>query len=373
VSAGAETMQLRAERPRFVMAPEWVFRAVSDGALRLYCELHSLVNGREGPTRPVTRAQLGEACGVSVDTVDRRLAELVGIGAVEKQAQVPAGGQVANVYQVWLTPPAGYHRIPVGERDEPVDNRSRKNAAAVGGDAKAQVNRSRKFAAAPWGVDAGPQRCGDRSREFAAPTVLEDEDQELPPQPPRRAGGPNVDLAAAGPASRRLSGASLRAVGANPRAEAARLEADRRAVADAASRADLDAETEARRCAESAAAADAERFEAEALALSAVLDDEVLAAVVDRAGVGLAGPLARSPLALSRAVVGFCRGAAATRPGGVEVAVAGALAGAGPVVAEPEGGWPSVPLPAPPAGTAGLQDRIRTLLHRAGGSSVAAG
>src|SRR5688572_22996525 len=97
------TLQVRAERAPFVMLPRWLLYhdAVGEGAKFLYCVLHDLVNGREGPTRPVTRAELAGVCGVSVDTVDRRLAELVAAGAVEKQAQIRAGGQVANVYQVW--------------------------------------------------------------------------------------------------------------------------------------------------------------------------------------------------------------------------------------------------------------------------------
>lgn len=38
---------------------------------------------------------MGESCGVAVDTIDRRLAQLVAVGAVEKQAQIRAGGQTA--------------------------------------------------------------------------------------------------------------------------------------------------------------------------------------------------------------------------------------------------------------------------------------
>src|SRR5437867_9962167 len=105
-------MRLTGERLPFAMLPRWLLYHgdVSEGAKFLYCVLHDLVQGREGPTRPVTRAELAAACGVSPDTIDRRLAQLVAAGAVEKEHQIRAGGQQANVYRVWLTPPDGLHR-----------------------------------------------------------------------------------------------------------------------------------------------------------------------------------------------------------------------------------------------------------------------
>jgi hypothetical protein len=86
--SATDTLHLGAERAPFVMLPRCLLHQgeISDGAKVLYCMLHDLVAGREGPTRPVTRGQLAECCGVSVDT-DRRLAELIRVGAVEKQAQ----------------------------------------------------------------------------------------------------------------------------------------------------------------------------------------------------------------------------------------------------------------------------------------------
>src|SRR5207249_9265505 len=89
---GERPLALRSERAPFVMLPRWLLHhpRVTEGAKVLYCVLHDLVAGREGPTCPVTRAQLSDLCGVSVDTVDRRLAQLVAARAVEKQAQVPA-------------------------------------------------------------------------------------------------------------------------------------------------------------------------------------------------------------------------------------------------------------------------------------------
>ena len=90
-----QTLQLRGERAPFVMLPRWLLYhpGVGEGAKFLYCVLHDLVAGREGPTRPVTRAELAACCAVSVDTIDRRLAQLVAAAAVEKHTQVRAGGQ----------------------------------------------------------------------------------------------------------------------------------------------------------------------------------------------------------------------------------------------------------------------------------------
>ncbi len=210
------TMELRAERAPFVMLPRWLLYhpQVGEGAKFLYCVLHDLVAGREGPTRPVTRAQLADSCGVSVDTIDRRLTQLGAAGAVEKQAQIEAGGQVANVYQVWLTPPDGIRRtllaVPTqsdrsgggapqepipplpGKPGSPVENRGRVFAAPVEGCANPQVNRSRKSAAPPSDSQPGPYACGAPGRKFAAPSVFEEQEEEVPPQPPRAAGGPTL-------------------------------------------------------------------------------------------------------------------------------------------------------------------------------------
>jgi len=129
-------------------------------------------------------------------------------------------------------------------------------------------------------------------------------------------------------------------------------------------------ETERRRAADEAAAAGHAAVVAEAAAMAAALGDDVLAAVAARVGEGLPGLLGRSPLALSRAVVGFCRAAYATCPGDLAAAVTAALADSDRLAVEPEGGWPPVPLPAPPAGTPGLQDRIRILIRPAAGQLV---
>jgi len=333
-----ETLQLGAERAPFVMLPRWLLHSeVSDGAKVLYCMLHDLVAGREGPTRPVSRAQLAAGGRVSVDTVDRRLAELIRIGAVEKQTQFETErGQLANVYWVRLSPPVALVRGTVA------------HSGPGRGGATSPVVPVRP---------APPHGCGDPGRMGAAPK--EEQDQEFPPQPPRTAGGPTGTFRTP---RRRPGGTTLRAVGANPRAETDRVVAAEQAAAAARRAADLEAATAARRAAEATAQADTDRFVVEASAVSAVLDDDLLVDLVDLVGSGLAGPLARSPLALTRTVVGWCRSAIAVFPGPVPVALRAAVAAGW----QPAGDPPTTSaamLPAPPE-TTDLRTRIARLVHR---------
>jgi hypothetical protein len=159
---------------------------------------------------------------------------------------------------------------------------------------------------------------------------------------------------------RRGAGTNLRAVGANPRAETHQADLARRTTEAEQRVADLEAEAAARRAADLAARAEAERVEAEALAVSAALDRDRLAAVVDLVADSLAGPLARSPLAVSRAVLVWCRAAAVAHPGPLTAAVDAALRTGAPSAGEDAA---PLELPAPPAGTAPLRDRIAPLLH----------
>jgi hypothetical protein len=330
-------LHLTAERSPFVMVPRWLLyqAEVSEGALFLYCVLHDLVAGREGPTRPVTRAQLAESCGVSVDTVDRRLAELVKALAVEKQAQVPAGGQIANVYQVWLTAP---------DARGLVDNRSRTDAAPVEGSTNDLVNRSRESA-------APGQVCGPPDRTDAAPIEKEPEEED-PPQPPQR-GGQDVLLLDGG-VGRRARGTNPRALRENPRAETATAEVRDHSAA-------IDAEMAARR--REAAEADAlrARAESEAAAVSAALDDELLGRVLDHVRTRVPGPLGSSAVGLTRAAIAYCRAAAARAPGDLAPALRAALADAWP---GPEPGVhpPPLTLATCPPDTQLLIDRVRSWL-----------
>ncbi|MNC94441.1 hypothetical protein D3C83_112940 [compost metagenome] len=72
---------------------------------------------------------------------------------------------------------------------------------------------------------------------------------------------------------------------------------------------------------------------------------------------GMAGPLARSPLAIGRAVVAWCRAANGEHPGPLADAVAAGLR-AGVVGGEANA---ALDLPAAPAGTLSLRHRIAGL------------
>lgn len=184
----------------------------------------------------------------------------------------------------------------------------------------------------------------------------------IPPQPPRRTGGPEVDRVTPAANRRREAGTNPRAQRSNPRAEADLAEAARLEAEGAARQAELERTTHARRAADLAARAEAERLEAECRAVSAALADDQLAVVVAVVTRGMAGPLARSPLAISRAVVSWCRTAAAQRPGPLADAVAAGLAAGLPAG---EGSAPSLDLSVP-AGIPALRQRIAGLLAPVG-------
>jgi hypothetical protein len=185
------------------------------------------------------------------------------------------------------------------------------------------------------------------------------------PQPPRRTGGPEVEQVSPSPNGRRSDGTNPRANGTHPRAateiaEAARLEAEA-----AARQAALQRSTDTRRASDRAAEVEAQRLEAEALAVSAALDDATLAALVEVMTETMAGPLARSPLAISRAIVAWCRSAVTEKPGPLALAAAAGLA-AELAVGEQS---PPVPLDLPPApaGTPLLRHRIAGLVRPGAG------
>jgi len=183
-------------------------------------------------------------------------------------------------------------------------------------------------------------------------------EEPIPPQPPRPAGGQGaLESGTAGTLGRRS-----RATGTNPRAEADRVEAARLEAEAARRRAELEARTEARRAADLDAEQEAARLEAEALSVSAALDDATLGAVVARAAAGLSGLLAGSPVAVSRAVVAWCRTAAVTHPGPFAAAVTAGLDGD---LAAGEGSAP-LDLPGAPAGTAALRTRVAAVLKTNG-------
>jgi hypothetical protein len=354
-------LQLRAERAPFVMLPRWLLyhQEVGEGAKFLYCVLHDLVAGREGPTRPVTRAKLAELCRVSANTIDRRLAELIAAGAVDKEPQILAGGQVANVYHVWLTPPEQRrHRLPphgeprseriptdgepVREGDWAVDNR-------LTADGEAPLERIPTPGEPPhsWGA---PVPTGEE------PTVLQEQELQEPPTP-RTAGEPQLfseTITAERAGGRRGQGTSLRSLGTNPRARQA---ADRIEARAAAVEAKAAARLEEERAGDAAVAA----FEAEALAVSAALDDHRLDAVVAVVRDDLVGPLAHSALPVTRAVVDWYRLAAA---GVADASLAAVAVDAALAAGQRLPDVPPVPLTLPAAapGTVPLHRRVASLM-----------
>jgi hypothetical protein len=197
----------------------------------------------------------------------------------------------------------------------------------------------------PTPVDQAPKEEVPTTREL------------IPPQPPRPAGGRSEF---SGSDTTTGAGRRSRAAGTNPRSEADRAEAK-----DAARRrAELELTTEARRAADHAADREAEQLEAEAHSISAALDDAVLCAVVALAGAGLSGLLAGSTVAVTRAVVAWCRTANATFPVPFGDAVAAGLRDG---LAVGEGHAPLV-LPIGRADTDPLRTRIAAILRTRGAS-----
>jgi len=201
-----------------------------------------------------------------------------------------------------------------------------------------------------------PTSAGPTSVVQASKEEVPNSEELFPPQPPRSAGGPN-DFRPNGngpPPGPRPS----RAAGTNPRAEVDRAEAARLEAEVARRQAELEAATEARRASDLAARSEAEQLEAESLALSAVLDDDILAAIVGRVTPGMSGLLAGSAVAVTRAVVAWCRAAATDRRPLDEEAITAGLA-EGVAVGE---GHPFLDLPDAPAGTAPLRRRVADFL-----------
>jgi hypothetical protein len=186
------------------------------------------------------------------------------------------------------------------------------------------------------------------------------------PQPPRTAGGQEVEQDKPTANGRRGNGTNPRAMGTHPRSAAGQAEAARLEAEAAARQAALQRATETRQATDRAAELEAERIEAEALAVSAALDDATLAALVDVVTGSMAGPLARSPLAIGRAVVDWCRTAAAEHPGRLTDAARVALA-SGLVVREENDPRAALDLPPAAAGTALLRHRIAALVRPAAG------
>ena len=235
-------------------------------------------------------------------------------------------------------------------------------AAGRTGDGKSGAGPEPEFPAPVGPAPVDPTSAGPTPVAQATTEVPTTENLSLPPTP-RTAGGPEFDQDT--PTSiggRRAAGTNPRARQSNPRVEADLAEAARLEAEAAARRAELERRTEARRAADLAARSEAARLEAEALAVSAAVDDRTLEAVLSLVTPGMAGPLAHSPLALTRAVVGWCRTAAGQHPGPFADAISAGLAAG---LAAGERCAPLV-LPAAPAATPLLRHRIAGLVNGAG-------
>ena len=105
--AGDNTRTVRSDVGRYAMMPEWVLLSgISSGAIHLYALLASCYADRHTNAAHPGRKTLGIQMGVSEDTVDRRVAELIGIGALEKRSRWIANEQVSNEYVLRYALPA---------------------------------------------------------------------------------------------------------------------------------------------------------------------------------------------------------------------------------------------------------------------------
>ncbi|UKH48332.1 RepA-like replication initiator [Arthrobacter phage Lilmac1015] len=104
----------------FVMVPLWVLEAVSGEAVKLYGILSTYLNPTSRiawPSRQTLASRLGKS---RPESIDRYLAELSGIGAVEVVPRYrPDGGRSSNAYRILRTPPRDIaHRVPPLETEE---------------------------------------------------------------------------------------------------------------------------------------------------------------------------------------------------------------------------------------------------------------
>ncbi|WP_198955104.1 helix-turn-helix domain-containing protein [Kineosporia sp. R_H_3] len=133
-STGAAALVLE---ERFSIVPEWVLDAdVSDAAVRLYAVLlrYGQSSGQRMPSRRTLADRLRKK---SVDSVDRALRELVGIGAVEVTRRCQEGVNLTNRYLVRATRPGAPVRPGRGgggrtDAATPVTDHGRQPAGAGG-------------------------------------------------------------------------------------------------------------------------------------------------------------------------------------------------------------------------------------------------
>tara|TARA_S200002703_G_scaffold158366_1_gene168546 strand:- start:1187 stop:1978 length:792 start_codon:yes stop_codon:yes gene_type:complete len=91
---------------RFSMVPAWVLDSgISDKAIRLYAVLAGYADSETGQAYP-GRTLLSKRLDCSTKTVDRAVAELMGVGAIKKQQRVKDGHYQSSLYTVVRIDPA---------------------------------------------------------------------------------------------------------------------------------------------------------------------------------------------------------------------------------------------------------------------------
>jgi hypothetical protein len=133
VSAEVNTVVVRSDIGRYGIVPEWLLATdVSANAIRLFAVLAAKYADREGLAYPSRRRLREDMGGVSLDTIDRGVADLVRIGALSVEARRSDDGDpTSNLYTVHFVRSAqGVLDLPIGSRTVAATG-SRKDAQGV--------------------------------------------------------------------------------------------------------------------------------------------------------------------------------------------------------------------------------------------------
>lgn len=100
---------MKSDIGRYAIIPEWLLDAgVSANAVRLFATIAAKYADRQTGEATPSRSALGECLGVSADTVDRAIKELVGAGALHVQARYDdVGDRTSNCYVLTFANPRG--------------------------------------------------------------------------------------------------------------------------------------------------------------------------------------------------------------------------------------------------------------------------
>lgn len=168
-----ERDSLTVEGHHFALVPEWLIDAdIGDCAFRLYAVLlrYGQSSGRRMPSRATLAKRLRKR---SVDTVDRAMKELVGLGAVTVERRRSGRQNLTNLYHVRTSAPG---RTAAATSLPPAPGRS--DAATCGREAAATCGRTRA-ARVTEGMRHNPEDLTQRTpppaaRHQAAPWTEED-------------------------------------------------------------------------------------------------------------------------------------------------------------------------------------------------------